>query len=369
MRQILVALLLISLIGPAMAQQPLARPEIGPRVGRAAPPVGEHFASPLDSLADQPYRPPWAPIPVLWGGTAAAPTLLTLLASEDAAERVRAAFLLGQIAWQGSADRLAGALSDPSRRVRLHAGIALTCLGDARGRPAAVAALVGQPDWVKVYAVLGLWRLDSSIARALMAQQAGAQSPFIRSLIEGALDSAPMLPPPAQPPDLDAPRPSVSEVIDEAISGYMLETDWWWHNGGVYDQCIRCMETALLLDPQMANVYGDIAWLAWSMGQDTQAIGALHRGIQTNPDALEAWFYLGQHYFITKRFAPAEPYLRKAAELGGGRLEQGVYAHCLTNLGRLEESLAVWERIVEQHPTDGAAIYNRDKVKAILDRP
>ncbi len=367
MKQLLAAMLIVTLYVPAAAGQSAPRPRRGPVAVPSPPLIVQHpDLTPLDNLADEPFRPSWAPFPILWGGTAAVPTLLEQLSSPQPIQRMRAAFLLGQIAWPRSASRLAKALTDPSRGVRIHAGIALACLGDRRGLPAAVAALVGQPDWVKVYAVLGLWRLDDPAARAALADYAGGQSGFIRNLIAGALSSPPMMPPPGEPPAAGAERPSMAEIIDAAINAYMLETDWWWHNGGVYDQCIRCMQTALFLDPHMVHVYGDAAWLAWSMGKNNQALGILHRGVAANPHSIPAWFNLGQQYFLLKRFAAAAPYLRKAAELGEDRLSQGVYAHCLTKLGRLEESLAVWEHILEENPTDGAAIYNRDKVKRML---
>jgi len=323
----------------------------------------------LDALAGKPYRPSWAPLPMFRGDTTRITLLHKLLESPDAESMARSAFLLGQIAFPDSAVLLAGRLSDPNRDVRVQSGIALACMGDARGVPACSAALGSGPSWIRYYAVYGLWCANTARARRALQKHAQGRDALVGPAIRQALKAPFAAPPPVprqRPSAQHAPDMSPDQVWSEACDVFITESDWWWHAGN-YDQSMRCLEAAVFLDPHYIEGYTSIAWLQWSMGRDPAAIGTLNRAISAAPSDPEAHFGLGFHYFNTKRYASAEKPLRRAVELGGDHLMRRTYAHCLEKLGKLREALDQWSAILEARPTDAAAQRNFARVKKLIE--
>ena len=321
----------------------------------------------LDEMAQRAGRPPWAPLPVMWGRSEMVPMLDQLVQQGSAQDRIRAAFVLGQIGERDAIKSLLNALDDPCRDVRIQAGIALACLGDERGQHAAWAALVGEPQWIRYYAVLGLSRLNTDGIRESLKQIRPQQPEFISRTIRAALDQP--APVPAVAPDPEpaaAERDQIDVLWNAVIEAFSAEADWWWHHGD-YDQCIRSLQVVLLMDPTLTETYSNIAWLQWSLGYDTRAIGTYHRGITRLPDDPWSHHYLGQHYFITKRYELAVPYLREAVRLQPDIIGRRMLAHGLERTGQLEACLGHWREMYEQSPDDPAVKFNYERVKKLYE--
>jgi len=351
-------------MGPGMGMPPMMGPG-----GRGMPDAGPHEPGPLDKLADQPWRPEWAPLPMFRGELGMVPLLHELLGDKSPQVRARSALILGQIACPSSTEPLAAALKDPERAVRVQCGLALAQMGDARGIDTCSAVLVVDPAWIRFYAAFGLWRTNSESAKAALRRRSAGQGTFIGGIIKSALETPYVAPPPV--PALAAaaktdPRPELAQVWEQAADVFTSESDWWFHVGN-YDQAIRASEASILLDPEYVETYSVVAWLQWSMGDDPTAIQTLRRGIQAAPQDPDSHFNLGYHYFNTKRYEEAEPLLRQAVDLGGDQIARRMYAHCLEKLGRQNDALAFWEEILEDNPTDGVAIMHRDRLKAKLE--
>lgn len=328
----------------------------------------QHEESPrLAILAGKPYRPAWAPIPVLRDKSAWAPTLHRLLKSPDSVTRARSAFLLGQIGSRTSIKPLADKLNDPSPAVRTQVGIALACIGDTRGLKACANALETHASWIRYYAAYGLWNINTSQAKEVLKTHANGQDALTMQAIEGALNT-PYIAPPAPDPirEKNAKAFSANGIWAEAAVMLAGESDWWWHKGD-YDQAIRCHEAGLLMDPHNVEGYSLIAWLQWSLGRGPVAVRTLKRCVAANPSDPNAYYELGNHYFITKKYALAEEPLRKSVSLGGDNLARRSYAHCLEKLGKLDEALAQWAAIVKANPKDGAARVNLNRVRKLID--
>jgi len=317
----------------------------------------------LDEMAARAGRPPWAPLPVMWGHSEMVPMLVQLVRQGSPQDRIRAAFLLGEIGDRAATRSLLNALDDPWRDVRIQAGIALACLGDERGQHAAWAALIGEPQWIRYYAVLGLSRLNTDRIRQNLRQIQPQQPEFISRTIQAALDQpAPVVAAATDRQPVALERDQIAVLWDwgTVVDAFNAETDWWWHHGD-YDQCIRCMQVMLLMDPTPAETYSNIAWLQWSMGDDTRAIGTYHRVISTLPEDPWSHHYLGRHYFMTKRYELAIPYLRKAIELQPGIISRHLLAHCLERTGQVEACFEHWREMYEQTPDDPAVKFNYER--------
>jgi len=323
----------------------------------------------LDALANKPYRASWAPLPMLRGHAARTSLLHKLLQSPDAKARVRSAFLLGQIGSGDSAALLATRLQDPERSVRVQSGIALACMGDARGITVCSAVLGDAPSWIRYYAVYGLWCVNTPAARRALQRHTRDRDALVSRTIREALKT-PYIAPPVPPPRSDI-KPSADmppdEAWDEACDLFITESDWWWHRGD-YDQCIRCLEAAVFLDPRYIDGYTSIAWLEWSLGRDPAAIRTLNCAISACPSDPEAYYGLGFHYYRTKRYARAEKPLNRAVELGGDHRTRRTYAHCLERLGKLDKALEQWSAVLALCPEDAAAEQNSARVKNLIQQ-
>ena len=323
----------------------------------------------FDEMATRADRPPWAPLPVMWGRSEMVPMLVQLVRQGSAPDRIRAAFLLGQIGDRDTTKSLLNALDDPRRDVRIQAGIALAYLGDERGQHAAWAALIGEPQWIRYYAVLGLSRLNTDRIRQNLKQILAQQPEFISRTIQAALDQpapVPAVAPDRQPVALERDQIAVLWDWSTVVDVFGAETDWWWHHGD-YDQCIRSMQVMLLMDPTLTEIYSDIAWLQWSMGDDTSAIGTYHRAVSRLPDDPWSHHHLGEHYFITKRYELAIPYLREAVRLQPDIIGRRTLAHCLERTGQLEACFEHWQEMYEQSPDDPAVKFNYERVKKLYE--
>ncbi len=311
----------------------------------------------------------WLPLPVLSrivdGGT---PAAVRQLCVRDSLERARAAFLIGETCDKSAVAALHSVLADPSRPVRIHAGIALCRLGDNAGMKAASAALVGSRPWVRYYAVVGLWQLGTQQALRALEQHRHGQTSLVAEAIDWALAGR-------APSDAGSVEPARSSGVDGpdwedlwelAVLALVYESDWWWHKGN-YDQCVRCNDALTFLDPSAEDSYSNSAWLLWSGGHHTEAIGVYHRCIEANPQSNHGAFYLGFYYFQHGLHVEAEPYLRRAVTLRpGDDIARRAYAHCLEKLGRPTEAIAQWEALLQLKPNDGAAVLNLNRLRSIV---
>jgi tetratricopeptide (TPR) repeat protein len=334
-------------------------------VGAQAPPVSEIPETAYAAYATAPGRPDWAPLEMLWGRREWREPLLRRLQAKDPVERARAALALGLTGATRARGDLAGALQDADPQVRRCAGLGLCYLGDARGEAEAVHALEEGAVWERYVALLGLWRLDSPDTRSVVEAARPAQGPFLRVLIPQALHSAPWKPAPPYASRLEeTPAAAAGDGLWEQVADTLNSgTDYWWHHGD-YDQCCVVLDQALFFSPHRVDNYDDVAWLQWSLGRDAVAIRELHRGLALNPDSWEAHFNLGFHYWNTKRYALALPYLQYAGAHSDCWFEpQHVYAHDLEALGRHGEAVLAWKEAVRRFPQDAIGRQNLARVE------
>jgi len=268
---------------------------------------------------------------------------------------------------EGHRDRLAAALKDPVAEVRRLAALALCYLGDERGEAESRLTLLEGEPWQRELALVGLWRLDSPETRGFLRGVATQQPATISAMTVEALRSAPWRPvhtsskePP--PPATAAPEQAWESLADSLV----LTSDYWWHQGE-YDRVCYLLEAALFFSPQRVDLYGDIAWLQWSLGRDDQAIAVLKRGLAANPGDWGAEFNLGFHYLNTRRYQEALPYLEAAAQhTPTWPVPIHTYAHALEALGRTQEALEAWDMALRRFPNDLPAQRNRERLQRTL---
>ncbi|HEY3297766.1 MAG TPA: HEAT repeat domain-containing protein, partial [Armatimonadota bacterium] len=161
--------------GPAALQSPAAE--------------HQHPLSP-DALTGLPQRPDWMPLPILFGKTSELDSLTRLVKSPDPKIRAKTAFILGQMSSPRSIVSLRGLLADNDRSVRPYAGLALGYMGDASGLKTCARVLAGRfPEWMKYYAICGLWRIHTVEAMRVLRKASIGNSALLRSARRGALQT------------------------------------------------------------------------------------------------------------------------------------------------------------------------------------
>ncbi|MBD3292174.1 MAG: tetratricopeptide repeat protein [Armatimonadia bacterium] len=323
-----------------------------------AEPPSSHDAALL--VAGEPQHGRVQPIDVIAGHTWALPALTEGLTSDSADTRARCAFLLGQIASRDASEALEAALEDPSRDVRMFAGMALARMGDFDGYHAARASYDGTRWWIRYWAVDALARLNRIPEVAL-----DDPDPLVRTVARAGSDGSwgPVRPQQQYAGPDDA-------TLDEVMLGftnYMVgETDWWWH-AGHYEQIIRGQETIYWLDPTWLDGLTNAAYLYWSLERDGEALATYRRAVAMHPDRWEAHFELGFFYFnAQERYDDAIPEFAEARELGCPPEKTRMLAHALEHAGHPEKAQEVWQELLANNPRDGVAIQNLKRIESIL---
>ncbi len=324
----------------------------------------------IDLLAAKSYRPSWAPLTMFRGDTGAAGYLLPVCTSKNAANRAKAAFLLGQIGDKKAIKTLRKLLQDPEPSVRMQAAVALGEMEDGSGISVISRLFDDSQPWVRVYAVHALWNLHSKYARSILLERKKNQPPMVADIITRAANTTYTRYPTVKPGKV-ANKKIAAKPGDMwfQASGLMAkESDYWWHKGN-YNQVNRCLEAAVFLDPSDVESYSVIAWLQWSDGQDSRAIQTMNRCIADNPKSSEAFSELGNYYTRSKRWALAEWPLKRAVELGGGTQIRKSYAHCLEKLGKIDEAKEIWTQLKKEFPKDGAIDHNYKRIMGQTGQP
>jgi tetratricopeptide (TPR) repeat protein len=291
----------------------------------------------------------------------ALPTLLDGLALDDPQMRARSAFLLGQVASSDAKDALLEALEDPSREVRMFAGIALARMGHSEGLNAAHAAYYGNRWWIRYWAVDALARLDAVPEAAL-----GDPDPLVRTIAEDARDGG--WEPAGVQRTYAGPEDASLDELVLRLSNYMIgETDWWWH-AGRYEQIIRGNETIVWLDPGWVEGLTNAAYLYWSLGRDVEALATYRRAVDMHPESWQSHFELGFFYFnAQKRYAEALPHFEKARELDCPQELARMHAHALEKIGRMEAAYEVWQELLAKYPDDLVVRHNLRRLEKQLE--
>jgi tetratricopeptide (TPR) repeat protein len=279
-----------------------------------------------------------------------------MLNDPDGRIRQRAVFILGQVGTEASLAACEDALDDVDRDVRIMAGVGLAQYGIPRGIHGARAAVWASPDWLKAYAVYGLYRIDTPAAKRLLETVEAEGNPFISQILDDARAGQGRYQQFDFPAEIFTDISTWADARDAAVDALVTEADVWFH-AGEYDQAIRANQAALFLNPHVVELYGNNGWLQWSMGRHGAAIETYRRGIAANPAAWEAYFELGFYYFRHDQANLALDPLKRAVKLGAPPQFARTYAHALERTGRLQQCLEMWHTLDD---LDGSGVVDQN---------
>lgn len=164
------------------------------------------------------------------------------------------------------------------------------------------------------------------------------------------------------------PAESISKLEDifaKVADNLSMEIESAWHEGRL-DVCIELSRLVVEVDPSYVEAYGNGAWLLSSAGKDAEAVALYKKGIAANPNRYEVYFELGMYYYRKKDFANAEVNFSAATKHAPPAFVWKILAHSLEKLGRLEDSLAAWDKAKAIDPKDPVIEINMSRIREKL---
>lgn len=159
----------------------------------------------------------------------------------------------------------------------------------------------------------------------------------------------------------------VNGITERVIDNLWTRGDAYWHEGD-YKRIVALIRVCVAADPSFVEAYSSGAWLLWSMGDTVGADALLADGEKRSPRKAEIANEFGWQMYRTKRYDKASQYLKRATDRGGVPVTAyTTYAHSLEKLGRYDEAIAVWRRVIKKFPTFSAGPVNLKRATAMRD--
>jgi len=159
-------------------------------------------------------------------------------------------------------------------------------------------------------------------------------------------------------------RQAIAAARDDLVDLLWWRTESLFHEGDIA-RIIPVCDLVIQLDPSFVEPYAVSAWLSWDQ-RPQEAAARYQAGIAANPKDYQLQHELGLFYSLRRRDqAAALPHFRQAASLPGAPpYVQRSYARCLTKLGRRQEAIAAWKRVLDREPNDPIARRELERLSA-----
>lgn len=165
-------------------------------------------------------------------------------------------------------------------------------------------------------------------------------------LIPGLAPAVPVTPSEARSLAVDAEQVVVS-LNNNLVDNYFHK--------GEFMNAVEVLDRIITLNPLGIEPYADAAWLLWSSGKTPMAKLFYDRMIAANPDDPLGYYEVGVFYQRLKQNEDAVTWYARAVEHGLPSPENHAYAHALERVGRTQDALAFWKKILEKDPKDDVA--------------
>ncbi|WP_457667727.1 tetratricopeptide repeat protein [Thiolapillus sp.] len=169
----------------------------------------------------------------------------------------------------------------------------------------------------------------------------------------------------------DSFKPGQAEVLDKVIQEYIQTQEFNAERpeaqvnlGNLYTSLARfnkaeaAYREALRLQPKYVPAYVNFAQMLSQQDRENEASDVLLAGTKQVPDSADLYHALGLSKVRQKAVADAIPLLAKAAKLDAdNRHYPYVYAVALHSTGKLDQAIAVLEKIRVKYPDDVDTLY------------
>ncbi len=156
-------------------------------------------------------------------------------------------------------------------------------------------------------------------------------------------------------------RQETEDAINDLVSLNQNSADAYFHSGD-WKKSVEMLNRTIGLNPVGTDSYALAAWLLWSTGKTAEALDFYNRMIIANPNDPNAFFEYGFYYVTQKNDAEAITWLKTAVALGLPSPKRHLYGHALERLGRNDEALVFWRKVLTEDPKDEVAQREYEKL-------
>ncbi len=159
-----------------------------------------------------------------------------------------------------------------------------------------------------------------------------------------------------------SPTDRQAAIWNEVETQMVQYVDSHFHEGD-FPRVIQVLRFRYAMHPGDYEVMSDLGWMLENTERHDEALSMYIRYRQTFPQRADAAYAEAEFYFRKKAYAKIppllEPELRKVLPPNMYR----VLAHSYERLGRLQDSMRVWDRYIGLAPEDQTAKNNRERVR------
>lgn len=162
------------------------------------------------------------------------------------------------------------------------------------------------------------------------------------------------------------PAARQGEIWDAADDQLINYIDYWFKEGD-FPRCIQVLRLRYDMFPNDYEAMSDLGWLLESTEQSAEALALYVRYRQMNPSKDDAAYAEAEFYFRKKAWARIPPLIEPEMTK---KLPANMYrmlAHSYERLGRLRDSVRIWDMYIALVPGDQAARNNRGRVVRKLE--
>ena len=158
------------------------------------------------------------------------------------------------------------------------------------------------------------------------------------------------------PPQLGREYPPLpSPLVEELIDFQEQQQDDTFHTGE-WDKTAAAVDRLIILEGEKNyDRYAIAAWLQWTRN-DARAKEYYQRMLYAHADNPDAWYEIGQYYFINRMNYPeAEKYLRTAVAMGLPAPKNHLLGFALKKQKKDADARAFWQSLLKKYPDDETA--------------
>jgi len=150
----------------------------------------------------------------------------------------------------------------------------------------------------------------------------------------------------------------IMELADVRLSA---QADTWFTDGD-YPRAVSILRYRAALDPKNYEIHTDLGWMLENIERWAEALAVYIKFRKANPDDPDAGLPEANFYYLKKAYAKVPPLMEEAIKKQPHPNAFRILASSYERLGLLEDAKRVWDRYLSQHPNDGQAKVNRDRV-------
>lgn len=140
-----------------------------------------------------------------------------------------------------------------------------------------------------------------------------------------------------------------------------------WFDDGQFPMCVQLLRMEYELFPHDYEIATNLGWMFENIEQWNDAVSVYERYLRENRSNPDAALPLAQYWFLKRQYVKVPPVLEGFIKPNSHPNNYRILAHSYERLGRLKDSVAMWEKYIALAPEDKAAKINMARVQKKID--